>query len=258
MYLDTRYSSIFKNTEHFTEHFTEHIYALIFVCHNEETTFNSLQKWPHSFVIFVGSQPLTRSDSRIIVARDQPDNIEHNPKLLTFTAWYLIIKNNLFTEYSYLCIFEYDIMIQPEFDSSLLSLLQQHENSNTIIVGLIKVNHCFLCDVNQDVLHQLFPNVVLSPGIQWYATTNFCLSRTILAQFVDWYLPIIPQLMRLDLKHLSWYHERLVSIFIWEKHYTFLYLPNMVQHFFQNSHAILNREGYNSLTKHICNSYKHK
>ena len=138
------------------EHFIDknHLYAIVFVCHNEKTTYDSLQKWPNSFVIFVGSQPLTKMDPRIIIARDQPDNIEHIPKLLTFTAWYLIIKNNLFHEYKYLCIFEYDIMIHPSFNQSLTSLLEQRADHNTI-VGFISDSHCFLCDVNKNVLHKL-------------------------------------------------------------------------------------------------------
>lgn len=233
--------SIFNNYSVFydnnIEYYNDNLYVLVFVCHDETNTYKCLEKYPNSYVIFVGFGELSKIDSRIIIARDLKDNIEYNKKLLTFTAWYLIVKNYLFMEYTYLCIFEYDVLLSPSFDISLNNLLKNKENC---AIGFIYDNIAFLRDVNQSLLKSLFPNLYISSDIKWYSTSNFCITHNILKDFVEWYLLKIPIISNYDLAHLSWYHERLFNVFMWEKQYTFNYLPNILEHYFLNSHNIIN------------------
>ena len=86
---------------------------IIFVCHNiESINFVRNNNKCNYCIFFVGSEIAPSeilNDPNIIIANTLLNNIENEPKLLTFTVWYCIIKNNLFNEYQYICIFEWDV-----------------------------------------------------------------------------------------------------------------------------------------------------
>ena len=93
------------------------LYALVFICHDLNSILNIKKYLIYSncYIIFVGNKELLYDNKKIIIARLYDNNIEHEQKLLTFTAWYLIIKNNLFKEYTHICLLEYDVIIKPSF-----------------------------------------------------------------------------------------------------------------------------------------------
>lgn len=94
----------------------------VFVCHDQCLIPSTLNKIENSKLIFVGDKEIDdklRENKDIIIARDLPNNIEHEKKLLTFTAWYLIVKNNLFLEYDYVCILEYDVALSVFFSDEI-------------------------------------------------------------------------------------------------------------------------------------------
>ena len=97
---------------------------VVFVCHNNETITNVRIKYPDSTILFVGSSDVSQPDSKIIISRDLAINIEDKPKLLTFTAWYAISKNQLFLEYDYICLFEYDVNLEPNLEEKIKNTIQ--------------------------------------------------------------------------------------------------------------------------------------
>ena len=84
---------------------------IIYVCHNEESVRICLEKTPDAYIMLVGSEVLSFSSEKIIIVRDLLDNIEDEKKLLTFTAWYAIVKNNLFLDEKHICIVEWDTFL---------------------------------------------------------------------------------------------------------------------------------------------------
>jgi hypothetical protein len=126
----------------------------IFVCHNSEIIMNILND-PTKLefdIIFVGNQPISNNlltNYRVIIARNLKYNIEEQSDLLTFTAWYAIIKNNLFTEYEYLCILEYDIVMLPEFQDSLYERCLINDND---IISFLPTRDFFFWDIKTHVL----------------------------------------------------------------------------------------------------------
>jgi hypothetical protein len=69
----------------------------------------------------------------------------------------------------------------------------------------------------------------------WFATSNHCLKRHKLTAFVDWYYPSCITIKKLDPIKISWYHERIFSLYI--LHYNFN-ITNIggLHHQFSNSH----------------------
>lgn len=212
--------------------------VLIFICHSKELCESLLIRYPFCYVLFVGSAD-SPSDDRCIVCRNLPINIEHEKKLLTFTAWYAICKNNLFPTSTHLCIFEYDVVIHNSFLTFLNSELPDEVDS----YGAIWSNNFFKRDVSIPILLDFVnircPEPYIIPQ-NWFSTTNHCIKRQTLIEFVDWYYPAC----LLEIKHrhpkkFSWYHERLYFSFLQIKKKTVMSLPGVV-HCYKNSHLEIN------------------
>ena len=215
--------------------------AIIFICHNNETIRECLQKLESSHIMFVGDQHIDtdlRENPRIIIARELPDNIESEKKLLTFTAWYAIVKNNLFMDYDYICLFEYDIILDQAFGSVIKNLTQ--DTKYDVIAFIITCGY-FLMDINEEVLDEFITaKGVADPNKYkdgcWYNTTNHCLRRNILNDFINWYYPdCITIIKAKDIKTLSWYHERIFYMYMNIKD-LFVVRINGIQHLYKNSH----------------------
>jgi GR25 family glycosyltransferase involved in LPS biosynthesis len=195
---------------------------LVFVCHDKTTTFNVLQKVPDATVIFVGDQPIdeeTRAVPNLIIARELPDNIEPEKKLLTFTAWYAIIKNNLFTEYDYICILENDVLLSGTF---MQDLQRETEKNEQDLITFCQGTSCFFADIKINILEDCLKikeldfettkSHLFKKG--WYPSTNQCINREVLNKFVDWYYPFCLYIKTRHEEKFSWYHERLFSVYL--------------------------------------------
>jgi hypothetical protein len=98
-----------------------------------------------------------------------------------------------------------------------------------------------LGDITYNVYIKYLENKHINYNINnvWYPTTNHCIKREILLDFVDWYYPSYLQIKDLDYKKLSWYHERLFSVYLNHTRASIKYLPGL-QHTLSYSHRTLN------------------
>lgn len=187
----------------------------VFVCHSQETVNKILKEQPeYTDILFVGPNPV-EPNSRVIICRDLKDNIEYEKKLLTFTAWYAIVKNNLYPTYKYICILEYDVTIQPgTFDIVINKCME-----NPDIITFDKRSGYFTLDINIDIFNTILTkhNIKYNMDQEWCHSTNQCMRRDILVDFVNWYNNEHPYIKEKDYKKLSWYHERLFSVYIHTK-----------------------------------------
>lgn len=208
-------------------------YALIFICHDIQISLDLLSKHADCYVMFVGDKDYVEND-RIIVCRNLPNNIENEKKLLTFTAWYAIIKNNLFTDYNYLCLLEYDVKLLDTFYTSVENVCKSkqpdiisfHYGSTNNFTQVISTN-IIKKYTNFDVYNEMY----------WYYTTNQCVRYDIVRQFVDYYYPLCLEIKKDDLFRLSWYHETCLSIFILQNKLTVNIMKDKLIHFFNASHC---------------------
>jgi hypothetical protein len=205
---------------------------IIYVCHDQRSVDICIEKTPSAYIFLVGPNLVTsKYPERLIIARDLSNNIEHERKLLTFTAWYAIVKNNLFPEETHLCILEWDVTVPPVSD------IQED-------IGILfeDPGHHIYTDVNRSVIQAY----ILSKGIlhflsgKWPCTTNYILSKRVLAEFVNFYYPSYTYIKERDPRRLSWYHERVFATFIKHKKYSSKFIPGAI-HIQANSHIEINR-----------------
>lgn len=215
---------------------------IVLICHNMDIVNDILKddKKQNFHIMFVGNQEITINDPRITIVRNLPNNIEYEKDLLTFTAWYAIVKNNLFLEYDYICILEYDITIEDNFENNLIQCCQ----TNTYdIISFIHANDNFMIDIKENIATFFLKQkgLVFKKQDSWFSTTNQCLKRKCLIDFVDWYYPDCLYIKKLDPIQVSWYHERIFNVFINERSYHIYHL-NGLKHFVSNSHNYMHRQ----------------
>lgn len=216
--------------------------VIVFVCHSIETVEEALKKIPNARIIFVGDKEVNediRKNPNIIIAREQPDNIEHEKKLLTFTAWYVIMKNDLYKEYEYICVLEYDVNIDNNFVKNVTNKTEEKIDD---VITFLQASSCFNMDIDINVFKTFIQNKKIDYdslhtkyNTVWYPTTNQCMKRKILNDFVDWYYPDYLQIKEQHLQQLSWYHERVFSVYIRVNNLKVIVLRGL-QHFGKNSH----------------------
>jgi hypothetical protein len=202
----------------------------VFVCHSQETVNKILNEQPdYTDILFVGSNHVD-PNPRVVICRNLYNNIEYEKKLLTFTAWYAIVNNNLYSDYDFICIFEYDVVI--EYDA--LYMIKHECTTDTDVISFSAVNGAFDYDVNTDIIYDIF-NKKYDIDIRWYPTTNHCMRRDLLVDFVEFYSDKYEYIKRNDYKHLSWYHERVFSAYLSMRKKRVKIMPG-VQHIMNNSH----------------------
>jgi hypothetical protein len=214
---------------------------VVFICHDDHSIRRALA---HACsIICVGNHTISdefRNNSNIIIARDLPYNIESEPKLLTFTAWYAIVKNRLFSGYQSVCLLEYDVILHHNFMSDLQSIC--HQAQEKVISFVTDVRAAFRLDTNKRTMASFLSlkNVSLQhyqlSSEHWTPTTNHCLSHAILANFVDWYYPDCLAIKRLHCEKFSWYHERLFNLYLQSIGIQPYFLPGLT-HSISNSHS---------------------
>ena len=217
---------------------------IVFVCHSIETVEESLQKVPNAHIIFVGDKEVNesiRANPNIIIAREQPDNIEHEKKLLTFTAWYLIIKNNLYKEYEYICVLEYDVILDKGFEETLNNVSKKNDVN---VISFIPQYGNFWLDIDNKIFENFmdYKKVVDYKRYEdyfrnhiWCSSTNHCMRQSTMADFVDWYYPDCLQIKKEHETKFPWYHERLFTIYLIDKSIPTTRI-NGLRHLYQNSH----------------------
>ena len=193
---------------------------IIFICHTEEIVEKLYKEHDNPIVLFVGMNPITISFNNLIIVRDLPYHIEND---LIFSAWYAIIKNNLFND-EYLCLFEYVTFDSFQMDTSdgydVYSFIESNENIE-----------------RYDITSTAYRLFIEKKGMQykkidkWMSTTNHCMKQSVLKEFVDWYYPDCLSLKVDDPDGYRFYHERLFYFYIDSK-----------------GHSIKKIEGINTIT----------
>jgi len=219
--------------------------VIVYVCHDNDSISKIISNNYH--IIFVGNNEIDEkyiNYSKLIIARNLENNIEHEPKLLTFTAWYAISKNNLFAEYDYICILEYDVTIVSDFEKILFKECKL--KNNRVISFLDHYVNAINTDIDVNVLKIYLMNQKINPLYElyisyWGSSSNQCVDRNILVDFVDFYYNSYLFIKDNDYKKLSWYHERVFMIYLKNKNIEYKFLPFILTHSQSSSH----RDGYN-------------
>lgn len=215
--------------------------VIVFVCHDNSSIEYVLHNNTFNyFIMFVGNKEINEQyaqNPNIITVRNLPHNIEKEWNLLTFTAWYAIIKNNMFIEYEYICVLEYDVILN-NFENHLYPLCK----APTDVISFSKANRrAFLFDIKYPVcINYLINNGLTKKHFDdvytWGGSTNHCMKRTILEDFVNWYYPSCLFIKNRDYKKLGYYHERMFATYCLFKKYNHIFVNNILKHLQLVSH----------------------
>jgi hypothetical protein len=192
---------------------------LVFICSNNTNIEKILSKnFGGNFDIIVKGEANIddkyKNHKNILIAKNLPNNIEDEYKLSFFTVWYLIVKNNLYNDSKHICIFEEDSIIDQKLINDLNKLLTY---SDPDIVSFMLSEHLFFyCENKKNVTDYFLnkKNINYINNKKWKSTTNHCIRRNILSDFVEWYYPACLEIKLLDMANLPYYHERLFSAYI--------------------------------------------
>jgi hypothetical protein len=142
-----------------------------------------------------------------IVASFLSDNIEKYKSLLTFTAWYALIKNNLIKS-KYIGIFEYDCI----FYKDIFELKDELDYNTVLAFAPISTKHLYLDLIPEFCALLDKEEIEIAKKKElWAASTNVIMPVWFLDSFVSWYLNFIPEILKYP-KHPH-FHERAVNVF---------------------------------------------
>lgn len=218
----------------------------IIIKFEEENIFKNL--FPVYRYIFVGRRDVSKIKDlqNVIIARNFSDNIEKYNYLVSFTAWYLIVKNNIATT-KYISILEYDTALEKDFIQKTMEVLNAQPDA---IVNYIPwpIEKDFLKHPGGKLLNKSIQKVY---GIDikkivdeytkktgdklWPATSNISLSVQTLSDFVNWFLSI-SIVLRED-KYSGHAVERALKIFSILYNKPVIYINNVLNHFMLDSHC---------------------
>jgi hypothetical protein len=192
--------------------------CVVFVCHNQATIDRVKHHLMHDhvYVLLVGMHADPPTHPRIVTACQLPHHIEAEHQLLTFTAWYAIVKNKLWDEYESYCILEYDCIVRdmPKFHHDLNARTEK-------VVCFFTDRNNFFVDVNPTCFNAFLKSKHITTVFQrdhlWGSSTNQCINKELLNEFVDWYFPYCLYFKVWDYYNYSFYHERLFAVFLLQR-----------------------------------------
>jgi hypothetical protein len=135
------------------------------------------------------------------------------------------------------CVLEYDVHLH-----NFEQFLYPHCNTTTDVISfIIAAKRCLTMDSKYVVCVEYLNQKGLSHREfdclnVWTSTTNHCMKRTILDEFVDWYYPSCLFIKDKDYQKLGYYHERMFAVYCHFKEYKHIVIHNILQHLQLLSH----------------------
>ena len=226
--------------------------AIIFICHNNESIEKVIDKieMDNVYLMIVSFNEINeiyQNHPKILLAKNYPNNIEDEKELLTLTAWYCISKNDLFLDKEHLCLLEYDVILEESFIPQVNEICM---NNNVDVISFLFSNICLEWETKRNILEPFinkknmnYPN---DRNYYWMPTTNQCIRRKIIDEFVDWYYPDCHLIKNSDSGFFSHYHERLFSYFIKENSKMITFIKGL-SHLFLGSHSNFTEPNFSNI-----------
>ena len=212
--------------------------SIYIVCHDEASYNHFCSNNPDIkdkvIFLFVGKPHIIRGEG--LYLDSFTNNIEKHKTLLTFTAWYALVKNNL-VKSKFVGIFEYDTILKPE----ILSLSDGQLKDDHSVIGFAPRptnEKIYLDAVNGlvEVLPSIYIVNAYAGSAVWSASTNMIMPKWFLTDFVNWY----DGYWRETLKYPNHphFHERAVNVYAATIGMQYKFFPEWVRHEEKRSHRI--------------------
>lgn len=208
--------------------------------------FNSLDDFTY---VFLGDKSYDKIKNlkNLIVARELPDNIEHIPKLTSFTGWYALYKNGYLNS-DFVNLFEYDINYVPEFPL----INQEMTKRDFDFVGYfpMSVNDVVYLKMTQytdlliesikskfgyDIREFIDDLSKQKQTLMWSSSSNSTWKTETLKNFIDWFSNFVD-----DIKNSNYcghMHERSLSFYYFKENLKVFLVKDLMTHVQLNSHG---------------------
>lgn len=212
----------------------------------EKNRFSSFEEFKY---VFLGNKPYEKIKhlNNLIVARELPDNIEHIPKLTSFTGWYALYKNG-YLNTEVVNLFEYDINYIPEFPAINKEMTKKEFDfigyfpmSITDVVYL-KMSQ-YSSELVESIKNKMGYDIVdfinelqkKNPNMMWSSSSNSTWKTEEVKKFIDWFCKFID-----DIKNSIYcghIHERSLSFYYFKENLKVFLVSNIMTHVQLNSHG---------------------
>ena len=223
------------------------------VCHDQniiveyEST-NKFKSLPLYRYLFVGSGSvdLIKNNLKVIICRELKDNIEEFKYLVSFTAWYVLVKNDIIKT-QYISILEYDVDLSQDFYQKNLDCLRRNSDSFIGYVVWPLTSPLFLYATHWhplaiehvygfNIKELVYKHIEITKKNSWCSTTNCTLNIDNLKIFVDWFIPVTEMFKTYPLgAHV---HERAIKTYAIIYNKKTFYIPGVLLHQQKKSHGI--------------------
>lgn len=197
--------------------------------------------------VFLGNKNTDKISNldNVIIARNLKYNIEHYPKLTSFTGWYALYKNNIIQS-DYINLFEYDI----NYNSNFISKNQQIIETSPDAIGYLSasVDSIYFMDSrfteplvsevkkneNIDIVDIIKKIKIKNSNLQWATTSNSTWKREVLFKYIEWFSKYINKIGPTPCAgHIA---ERSISFFYFINKINVQLALNLIEHLQLDSH----------------------
>lgn len=234
---------------------TKSISNYIFI-HDQEIVLDYINKNKFSNLedfnwVFLGNRPVDKISNlkNLIVAKNLKYNIEHIPKLTSFTGWFALYKNDLLKS-DYVNLLEYDINFGDEFINSNKKLISQDFDfigyfpmsiSDVVYVEYRQYSGTLVESINKKTNIDILDLILnLKKDTSWSSSSNSTWRTDVLKNYIDWFMNFIDDI-----------ENDIYSGHMFERSISFYYFINNLKVFLINGlmmHAQLNSHGTSPLS----------
>jgi hypothetical protein len=211
--------------------------------------------------VFVGNKDTSKIEniSNVVICKNLVYNIEEYPKLTSYTGWYAIWKNELYKEYDYLNLFEYDVNILENFNESQSEVLESGlvgyiplSINNSSYIRVKKWSEEIILSIKEKYdtdIYKLVDN--LDKNFNCSITSNHTFSKINFENYMLWVEPLVEDIK--DLEMAGHQIERSISFFYLVNNIEFKILPYVLKHFQFDSHKTqgISQEKFNTNYKKL-------
>ncbi|MDA8126742.1 MAG: hypothetical protein M0009_16340 [Deltaproteobacteria bacterium] len=213
----------------------------------------------HYKYVFLGNQEVTPSE-KVIVARSLPENIEHLPKLVTFTGWYALVRNHLLTG-KYNLLLEYDVVLNDKFERIVNQAVKQSRTKEVFSFLPIDKDfmfyeylHEFLGETGIEVFKEKRQRFIETHHQEkWMGSSNSLWKKETLTAFVNWFAEFLHSDFK-DYSGIGHTVERALTVFCVLHGIKYNFIGSVLKHYFLDSHqtqAVYNQGIQKDYREHI-------
>lgn len=212
----------------------------------EKNRFHSLEGFRY---VFLGNRPIDKVEhiENIIIARNLEHNIEHLPKLTSFTGWYALYKNG-YLDSEFVNLFEYDIHFVEEFAEINKEMLKKDfDFVGYFPMDVDDVVYLTQTQYSKELVDSIYKNFgysivehiknlkIKNPQMLWSSSSNSTWRTEALKLYIDWFMTFVDDISQSQ--YCGHMHERSLSFYYFKENLKVFLTRGLMIHVQLNSHG---------------------